>query len=150
MKEQKNKNIVQPVPGRISNQNCKKNIENYQNPYEYGSRQNVLPSQPRPLYQSNQLDATMMENMALTPAEYSQKFPNEIRNVNVESVLQQKEPTRFPGQRQLTQTEMDRFQLLPFNPQYPDHLVWKDCLVVDLRHDHIEWKTRLKMKNKFL
>lgn len=78
------------------------NDNNYYNPYEYGARQDSLPTQNRPMVYDH------------------------IRNINVESDLIQREQTRYPGQRILSSMETDRFELLPFDPQNSKHIVWED------------------------
>lgn len=102
-------------------------MNDYYNPYEYGSKQNSLPpiyKQPyRGPYSNN---SEMLNNMGLSEDMYYEKFPGQMRNINVESSLLQKEMTHIPGQRQITQKEIDRFELLPFDPQDPKHIVWSD------------------------
>ena len=99
----------------------------YHNPYEYGARQNHLGFVKRDVvcgpYQN---DPSMLNQIGLTQNQSDEKFPGQIRNVNVESYLMQKEATHLPGQREITQKEFDRFQLLPFDPQDPKHIVWND------------------------
>lgn len=95
----------------------------YKNPYEYGAKQNVL----EPIYQQPYVgpyynDPSVMNRMALN----SQQSPSHIRNIDVESVLLQKEATHLPGQKQSLNREVDRFERLPFDPQNHRHLVWTD------------------------
>lgn len=113
----------------------------YYNPYEYGSRQNQNPSyfnntiayQPPSvpgnidgINHSNQIN--QFDQMGLSNTMLHDNFPGHIRNVNVESSLWQQENTHTPGQRRLTNSsnkgEIDRFELLPFDPQDPNHIVW--------------------------
>ena len=63
-----------------------------------------------------------------------------IRNINVESRLLQQEATHLPGQKELTEREMDRFELLPFNPQNSNHIVWNDMPRggIPTRNDRLE------------
>lgn len=94
---------------KLRRQNSVAPVQNtYHNPYEYGSRQNIL----RP---DGNLSQGNIGN-----------FADNIRDVNVESSLLQRELTHLPGQRQLTQGEVNRFEYLPFDPQNPDRLVWAD------------------------
>jgi hypothetical protein len=101
----------------------------YCNPYEYGSRQNELGSVYKPTYTGPYTvdnNPDLLSEIGLSENLYFEKFPGDVRNVNVESTLLQKELTHGPGQRRLTETELNRFELLPFDPQDVRHIVWKD------------------------
>lgn len=119
-------------PG-ISNQSLNPEIRNmqanntYHNPYEYGARQNSMGM----LYKSNYIgpyDANPEDLCQLGGSQisYEETFPGAIRNINIESSLLQKEMTHLPGQRTLTEIEINRFELLPFDPQDTRHIVWSD------------------------
>lgn len=96
----------------------------YFNPYECGPKQSLLPVQNiRPYVGPYNKDPELLRRMGV---QNDSNIPSHIRNINVESSLLQKEATRFPGQRDLTSQEINRFQYLPFNPQDPEHIVWKD------------------------
>ena len=111
--------------GKRSQQNYDPN--NYYNPYEYGARQNQLGPQQKEVYTGPyNNDPNMMGQMGLENNRYCEQFPGQIRNVNVESSLIQREMTHLPGQRELTQKEINRFELLPFDPQDTRHIVWSD------------------------
>jgi len=116
----------------------KKSVNNdYYNPYEYGSKQNALPStfdnrsnyvgpyeRTPDMYGST---PDMYGSMGLTTNAAAEKFPGHVRNVNIESALIQQETTHLPGQRANTSsTETNRFELLPFDPQDTTHIVWTD------------------------
>jgi hypothetical protein len=80
----------------------KRSNREYTNPYEC-SKQNLLP-------------------------EYivNEHISDGGKNVNHESNLTISDGTRTRGQRKLTETKFDRYQMLPFNPQETDHIVWFD------------------------
>ena len=95
----------------------------YFNPYDCGSKQNIYP----PTYRDQpcgpyMYDQDMLDKMGLP----NQPYPEHIRNINVESSLIQNEITRNPGQKEVIEKPVNRFQYLPFNPQNSDHLVWED------------------------
>lgn len=99
----------------------------YVNPYEYGGKQNEMGSIYKSSYDGPySLDRQTMDEMGMNSNVYKERFPGEIRNVNVESVLWQQVPTHLPGQRKLTEKEINRFDLLPFDPQDTRHIVWCD------------------------
>ena len=99
--------------------------DTYYNPYEYGTRQNELGL----IYQQPYI-GPYADNPAhlceLGVVGYDETFPGLIRNVNMESSLLQREMTHTPGQRANTDVEINRFNLLPFDPQDTRHIVWKD------------------------
>ena len=69
------------------------------------------------------------------------RFPGCVRNVNIESSLLQHEITKTPGQRELTQQDFNRWTHLPFDPQDPKHIVWKDNMPrggFSTRNDRLE------------
>jgi hypothetical protein len=123
----------------------RKSVNNdYYNPYEYGSKQNSLPSyregcglsQASNLNNESSVSRTpcayeqtvnMYDSMGLTTNMTAEKFPGYVRNVNIESALIQQEHTHLPGQRaNISSNEQNRFELLPFDPQDPTHIVWTD------------------------
>ncbi len=116
-------------------------INAYHNPYEYGSKQNSHGYLTKaPIVGPYQNDLPMFENVEPNK-NYQSQFPG-IRNVNVESQLKQREMTHFPGQREITETELDRFNLLPFDPQDTRHLVWRDNMPrggFATRNDRLEY-----------
>lgn len=119
-----------PVPSGNGPENTrpdkKSNGEVY-NPYSYGANQYNLGSIYKPTYTgpySTQPD--LLSEMGIPDSDYWEKFPGAVRNINVESSLLQKEMTHYPGQRELTSTEINRFQMLPFDPQDTRHIVWND------------------------
>ena len=130
-KQKQNINTSNPIPGSRGSATTRmgKKTDNYDyhNPYEYGAKQNQLGQLNRPIdnvmYNNN---PNMLNEMGLTKDKFSERFPGQIRNINIESSLIQKEPTHFPGQRDITEKENDRFELLPFDPQDPNHIVWPD------------------------
>lgn len=109
------------------NDNVNVNSTSYYNPYEYGSKQNQLPPTHHiPYTGPYENNPTISGPMGLTDNLYSEKFPGKVRNVNVESTLMQREMTHLPGQREITESEVNRFELLPFDPQDTKHIVWTD------------------------
>lgn len=103
------------------------NLAAYNNPYEYDSRQDVLPPQYiQPYLGEYDIDPKSYSDLGLDAELIQDQFPTHIRNVNIESSLMQREATHIPGQRELTETEMNRFSLLPFDPQDTKHIVWED------------------------
>lgn len=124
--------------------------QNFVNPYEYGGRQNEFGSLVKTTYTGpytlsrDMTDVPIgfsasncgfdpfpprgdfLSDIGLDSGLYSEQFPGAIRNVNVESVLVQREMTKTPGQRILTSKEINRFELLPFDPQDTRHIIWKD------------------------
>ena len=121
-------NIVPGSRGSIATRNIKKNENNdYHNPYEYGAKQNQIGQLNKPLGKINyESDPSILSRMGLSQPNLYAKFPGHIRNVDVESSLLQQEATHLPGQREVTQTNYDRFQYLPYDPQDPNHIVWSD------------------------
>jgi hypothetical protein len=102
-------------------------VNDYHNPYEYGARQNgfgQLSKQPYTGEYDN--DPIILNEMGISDSAYREKFPDHIRNINLESSLLQREMTHIPGQRRLAENEIDRFERLPFDPQDHRHLVWQD------------------------
>lgn len=99
----------------------------YYNPYEVGARQNEFGSLYKPTYTGPyNVKPDLLADIGLDNRMYWEKFPGDVRNVNVESLLYQGEMTHIPGQRELTETEINRFELLPFDPQDTRHIIWKD------------------------
>lgn len=99
----------------------------YYNPYEYGSGQKSMGMlYKKPFDGPYDNSGISSDQLGLSQNMYDEKFPGHIRNVNIESSLLQHEITKIPGQRTLTQQDFDRWNLLPFNPQDPKHIVWKD------------------------
>ena len=98
----------------------------YNNPYEYGAKQDIAePNYLSPYYGDYMHNPELIDKMALRE-NYLEKFPRDIRNVNIETSLLQQETTHLPGQRKLTERETDRFNLLPFDPQDHRHILWQD------------------------
>lgn len=113
----------------VSTRNGKKSTNNvpYYNSYEVGARQDELGSLYKPTYTGPyNARPDLLADIGLDNRMYWEKFPGAVRNVNVESLLYQGEMTHLPGQRNLTQTEINRFELLPFDPQDTKHIVWTD------------------------
>ncbi len=107
------------------------NYNTYHNPYEYGSKQNILPSEyKQPYVGSYYVDPILLNHMGIqnsVPQNLAHpQQPEHIRNINIESSLLQKEMTHGPGQRIITEREMDRFEYLPFDPQDHHHILWTD------------------------
>lgn len=99
----------------------------YYNPYEVGARQNEFGSLYKPTYTGPyNVKPDLLADIGLDNRMYWEKFPGDVRNVNVESLLYQGEMTHIPGQREVTEKEINRFELLPFDPQDTRHIVWKD------------------------
>jgi hypothetical protein len=120
----------QPNPSSLNNATRigKKTTNNdYYNPYEYGSKQNQLPpTYLAPYLGPYQNDPNISVPLGTDNALSSEQFPGYIRNVNIESSLMQKETTKTPGQREITEYEVNRFELLPYDPQDTRHIVWDD------------------------
>lgn len=101
-----------------------KQSNNYYNPYECGARQNILEPINLPTYHGPyKNDSDMLQQMGITG---SGKNPGHIRNADVESSLLQREITHLPGQREITEKNYNRFDLLPFDPQDANHIIWCD------------------------
>ncbi|BCS83076.1 hypothetical protein QLL95_gp1047 [Cotonvirus japonicus] len=100
----------------------------YNNPYECGSRQNMLDNTIlKPYTGPYNIDDNLLQQMGINNNFHGKNPMNSnIRNVNIESSLLQKEMTHLPGQRTISSQETDRFQLLPFDPQDHRHIVWTD------------------------
>jgi hypothetical protein len=113
--------------GKRSQQNMDiDTIKSYYNPYEYGTKQNILPPQYKPSYNGPyDVDPILLKHMGVSN---ENQYPSHIRNINVESSLLQKETTHIPGQRDITEKEMSRFDLLPFDPQDHRHIIWPDSM----------------------
>uniref|UniRef100_A0A6C0LRG5 Uncharacterized protein n=1 Tax=viral metagenome TaxID=1070528 RepID=A0A6C0LRG5_9ZZZZ len=123
-------NIPNQTATRLGKKSAQiENFDNcsYFNPYEYGAKQNELGSLMKPTYVGPyDNNSNMMNELGLSDNLYWEKFPGDQRNVNVESSLLQREMTHTPGQRELTEREVNRFQMLPFDPQDTRHIIWKD------------------------
>ena len=119
-----------PVPlerGSMSTRIGKKIDNNYVNPYEYGGRQNNLGPQMLTTYMGPHCTTeNLINSMGISEQDYYQQFPNGIRNLDVESPLIQGEYTHYPGQKEITMIEQNRFNLLPFDPQDTKHIIWND------------------------
>ena len=127
----------------------------YVNPYELNKKKNELGPVSLPSYEDNHtyeaqptLNGTnLQQSLSLTSDMYEQKFPGGMRNINIESALQQHEydPYRTGrGQRQLTEQTFNRFSYLPYNPQNPNNLVWSDNMP---RGGHATRKTENEDEN---
>ena len=84
----------------INDQSYSINDQSYFNPYEHGSRQRINDQHTNSHIVS--------------------------RDINIESKLLQPEMTKFPGQKEICEKEVNRFEVLPFSPQDVNHLVWGD------------------------
>jgi len=114
---------IQPIQSSQSTQY----YNTYYNTYEVGARQNEFGSTYKPTYTGPYNNAPdLLDEMGLSPNLYWETFPGDIRNVNLESALLQREMTHIPGQRELTERELNRFELLPFDPQDTRHIIWYD------------------------
>ena len=99
----------------------------YYNSYEVGARQNELGSLYKPTYTGPyNVGSELLADIGLDNRMYWEKFPGDVRNVNVESLLYQGETTHIPGQKEVTEKEINRFEMLPFDPQDTRHILWKD------------------------
>ena len=106
-------NIEPGVRGSISTRSNKRSqyeepdftwMPEYHNPYELGPRHNPLkPRINQPFDRSN------------------------VRDIDVESFFKQTE-IRNPGQKKLVESEVNRFDYLPFGNPNPDNIVWADNL----------------------
>jgi hypothetical protein len=103
------------------------NFKNFHNPYSYGAKQNEFGSIYKPTYTGPyNVQPDLLTEMGIADNLYWEKFPGDVRNVNVESSLLQRELTHGPGQRELTEREVNRFEMLPFDPQDTRHIIWRD------------------------
>jgi len=101
--------------------------DSYYNPYEYGARQNEFGLlYKEPYIGPYDANPKQLCDLGVSEVSYEEIFPGAVRNINVESSLLQREMTHTPGQRIITETEINRFELLPFDPQDTRHIVWKD------------------------
>ncbi|AGC01886.1 hypothetical protein H012_gp577 [Acanthamoeba polyphaga moumouvirus] len=107
--------------GKKSQQNLGSN--DYYNPYECGSRQDSL-NVPilKPYNGPYNNNTNTLNNMGI----HDQQISDHIRNINIESSLMQREMTHLPGQREITEKNFNRFNLLPFDPQDDKHIIWSD------------------------
>jgi hypothetical protein len=118
--------------GKRSGQTSIGSNNSYYNPYEYGSKQNILPSNYKETYNGPYyVDPLVLDYMGVQqPIQQSGQQPTQqsehIRNINIESSLLQKEMTHGSGQRNIIEKEVNRFELLPFDPQDHRHIVWTD------------------------
>jgi hypothetical protein len=116
----------------------------YNNPYEYGSLQYGFGDLSRdPYLGPYSLQGSSLEQMGLDPEQYYHKTPNGIRNVDVETGLSRLEMARRPKQSGLSQIEVNRFELLPHDPQDHRHIVWEDNLPrggVSTRNERLEYQ----------
>lgn len=112
---------------QMSNMPQRRDKFEYENPYSYGARQNQMGSLIKPTYTGPYDNRPgLLEDVGITNAQNWETFPGQVRNINVESALVQSQTTKLPGQRELTATEMNRFMLLPFDPQDTNHIIWSD------------------------
>lgn len=136
-----NDNLVQSSLPRFGERNREYNRmnnrkNNSHNPYSYGAPQNSLDSRYADVRNRNFQPSDDMTNVF-----FMERFPGDVRNVNVESVLLQKENTKLRGQRDITEYEINRFNYLPFDPQDHRHIVWTDGMPrggVATRTDRLE------------
>lgn len=109
-----------------------KKSTNYFNPYEYGARQNPLQSVFNQRAMQNDFQfmndqrpsADMMQQLGLNKSVMDERFPGDIRNVDVESALIHSQLFHTSGQRE--SRALNRFEQLPFDPQDVNRLIWKD------------------------
>lgn len=102
-------------------------VNDYNNPYEHGTGQKSMGMLYKKPYDGPYDNSGISsEHLGLPQNMYNERFPGCVRNINIESSLLQHEITKIPGQRNITQQNFDRWNLLPFDPQDPKHIVWKD------------------------
>ena len=123
------------MPNSMNTRNGKKsqvnNVANfitknpdYSNEYEYGIHQKTNGNFLEPYNGQYSIDPRILDSCGLNKNQTQQN--SDIRNISIESQLMHREATHIPGQRRILETETNRFNLLPFDPQDHRHIVWKD------------------------
>lgn len=103
------------------------NNPQYENPYEYGSKQLPLEARNLPVYVGPyNSDYDNVAELNLSPEQLLQQFPGETKNVNIESPLIHGQTTKLRGNRTLMELPLDRYDFPYFDPQDPTHIVWSD------------------------
>lgn len=93
-------------------------INDYYNPYEYGAKQNSIGQ----LYNGIPNNFNVNDRIE---NKYQQNYLGQMKDINIENLLRCNIP-KTPGQRSLMETEINRFEQLPFNPQDTKHIIWED------------------------
>lgn len=98
----------------------------FNNPYDYGSKQNSFENVfQKPCNDPYVYDNNMLNQLNINEVPNNLR-PNDLRNVDVESSLLQRESVHLPGQRNISEREFNRWNMLPFDPQDHRHIVWED------------------------
>ncbi|AKI80197.1 hypothetical protein QJ850_gp502 [Acanthamoeba polyphaga mimivirus] len=98
----------------------------FNNPYDYGSKQNSFENVfQKPCNDPYVYDNNMLNQLNINEIPNNLR-PNDLRNVDVESSLLQRESVHLPGQRNISEREFNRWNMLPFDPQDHRHIVWED------------------------
>lgn len=84
-----------------------RSYDNYHNPYEYGSKQNILDTRDRFTYDIDFV-------------------PNVKKEIDIENFLRSCNNPDLSTKKSVTEMEAYRFNQLPFNPQNVDNIVWSD------------------------
>lgn len=128
---------------QLTRHSKRQDLNFYQNPYEYGARQYGFGDLSRdPYLGPYSLEGSSLSQMGLDAEQYYQRSPAGIRNIDVETGLSRNEMARRPKQSGLSQVELNRFELLPWDPQDHRHIVWEDNLArggISTRNERLEY-----------
>jgi hypothetical protein len=134
---------IQQFP-QLTRHSKRQDLNFYKNPYEHGARQYGFGDLSRdPYLGPYSLEGSSLDQMGIEPNQYYHRAPNGIRNVDVETGLSRNEMSRRPKQSGLSQVELNRFELLPWDPQDHRHIVWEDNLPrggVSTRNERLEYQ----------
>jgi hypothetical protein len=122
----------------------KKTENNYYNPYEHsGHNQQEFGTLARDMHLGPYgVKAPTMKMMGLNDRHFADRFPNNTKNVSIETPLTFGETSRFPKQSGLSMIEQDRFNPLYWDPQDTRHIIRPDGYPqagINTRLDRIEY-----------
>lgn len=144
--------IADNEPGYRSSASTRFGKKSYHNPYECGAPQDVGPSlMHEPYHGPYSIDPIIMDKMGASGDLFANVNDDHIRNVGMESLLLQKETTHLPGQKKITENEINRFENLRYNPQDHRHLIWADDMPrggYATRNERVEYADEPKMFNR--
>ena len=131
-----------PVPTNLGKK--KTNNLDYYNPYEYSGKQQEFGMLERDIHLGPYgINEDLLDYMGIDAQEYIERFPNGIRNVNVESAMKYGEISRNPKQSGLSMVELNRFNFLPWDPQDYRHIIRPDGYPqagINTRLDKLEYQ----------
>lgn len=116
-----------PIFGNTGLTRLKKTENNYYNPYEYGSKQQEFGTLMRDMHLGPYgVNTELVDLIGIDNKQYAEIFPNNTKNVNVETAIKYGETSRWPKQSGISMVEQDRFENLIWDPQDTRHIIRPD------------------------